>query len=73
MNVTGYKKHIAKKGETPDMLAFKYYSDEYMTSYILEVNVRYQNVMEYEGGEELLIPIFDTLDNDETLAPWRRS
>lgn len=72
MEVTGYIKHIAKKGETPDMLAFKYYSDEFMTSYILESNRRYQETLVYEGGEVLYIPVFDTLENDETLAPWRR-
>ena len=73
MEVTGYRKHIAKKGETPDMLALRYYSDEFMTSYILEVNKQYQDVMIYEGGEIIYIPVFDTLENDETLAPWRRA
>lgn len=72
MEVTGYRKHIAKKGETPDMLALRYYSDEFMASYILEVNKQYQDVMIYEGGETIYIPVFDTLENDETLAPWRR-
>lgn len=73
MNITGYIKHTANKGETPDMLALKYYSDEFMTSYILEANRESQDVMTYEGGEIILIPVFDTLENDETLAPWRRS
>lgn len=73
MQVTGYKKHIAKRGETPDILALKYYSDEFMASYIIEANIQYNNLMIYEGGEEIIIPVFDTLENDETLAPWRRS
>ena len=72
MQVTGYKKHTAKCGDTFDILALKYYEDEFMASYIIEVNTRYQNVIVFEGGEVLNIPVFDTLENDETLAPWRR-
>lgn len=72
MKVTGYLIHIAKSNETFDMLALKYYSDEFMASYIIEANVRYNGVLLFEGGEKIKIPIFDTLENDETLAPWRR-
>ena len=44
-----------------------------MASYILETNVQYNDVISYEGGEEILIPVFDTIEDDSTLAPWRRS
>ena len=73
MEITGYLTHKAQTGETPDILALKYYNDEFMSSYILESNVQYNDVIIYEGGEELLIPIFDTIEDDSTLAPWRRS
>lgn len=73
MQVTGYKTHTAMKGETPDILALRYYSDEFMASYIIEANVQYNDCLMFEGGEELIIPVFDSLENDETLAPWRRS
>lgn len=73
MEVVQYIKHIASAGETPDILALKYYNDEYLSSYIIEANVKYNDIIIYEGGEELYIPVFDTLENDETLAPWRRS
>ena len=73
MEVTGYKTHIARCGETPDGLAFKFYSDEFMSSYILEANPDLKDVLVYEGGEKIIIPVFDTLESDETLAPWRRS
>ena len=26
----------------------------------------------YEGGEEILIPIFDTIEDDSTQPPWKR-
>lgn len=73
MEITGFLKHTAKAGETPDILAFKYYNEEFMASYILEANTQYNDIMVYKGGEELLIPVFDTVESDETLAPWRRS
>jgi phage tail protein X len=72
MNVTGYIRHKATDGETPDILALKYYSDEYMSSYILEANPNLTKSI-YEGGEIIKIPVFDTLENDASLAPWRRS
>ena len=72
MEVTGFLKHIAKAGETPDMLALKYYSEEFMSSYILEANTQYNDVLVFEGGEEIIIPVFDTIESTETLAPWRR-
>ena len=73
MEITGYLRHIAKTGETPDILALKYYNNEFMASYILEANVQYNNVVRYEDGEELLIPIFDTIEDDSTQPPWKRS
>ena len=72
MEITGYLRHIAKTNETPDILALKYYNNEFMASYILESNVQYNDVISYKGGEEILIPIFDTIEDDSTLAPWRR-
>ena len=73
MEITGYLNHTAKTGETPDILALKYYDNEFMSSYILEANVQYNDVIVFEGGEELVIPVFDTIEDDSTLAPWRRS
>ena len=72
MEITGYLRHIAKTGETPDILALKYYNNEFMASYILEANVQYNDVIVYEDGEELIIPIFDSIEDDSSLAPWRR-
>ena len=72
MEVTGYKKYIAQKGDTWDILAFKFYEDEFMASNIMESNVGLQDLIVFEGGEQVNIPIFDTLENTETLAPWRR-
>lgn len=73
MEVTGLITHIAKAGETPDILAFKYYNNEFMASYIIEANSQYNNTIKFKGGEKIIIPVFDTVESDETLAPWRRN
>ena len=73
MEITGYLRHIAKTDETPDILALKYYNNEFMASYILEANVQYNDVIVYEGGENLVIPVFDTIEDDSTQPPWKRS
>ena len=73
MEITGYLRHIAKTNETPDILALKYYDDEFMSSYILEANTQNNNVIIYNGGEEILIPVFDTIEDDSTQPPWKRS
>ena len=58
--------------ETPEILALKYYNNEFMASYFLEANVEFNDVVVYEGGEEILIPIFDTIEDDSTQPPWKR-
>lgn len=73
MEITGYLNHKAKTGETPDILALKYYNNEFMASYILEANVQYNDVIIFEGGENILIPVFDTIEDDSTQPPWKRS
>ena len=73
MKITGFIKHVAKTGETPDILALKYYNEEFMSSYIIEANVDYNDLVVYKGGEELLIPVFDTIEDDSTQPPWKRS
>ena len=73
MEITGYLRHIARTNETPDILALKYYNNEFMASYILEANVEFNDVIVYKGGEEIVIPIFDTIEDDSTQPPWKRS
>ena len=73
MNIVGYRIHKAKSGETPDILALQYYLDEFMASYIIDANPNYNYLVVYEGGEELIIPVFDTVEDDKTLAPWRQN
>ena len=64
---------IQKAKEMVENLSSFYYNEEFMSSYILEANVQHNNVMIYKGGEELLIPVFDTIEDDSTQPPWKRS
>lgn len=72
MAQVGYFRYIAKAGDTWDSIAFMAYKEERMSHYIINANLRYIDVIIFEGGELLQIPIVDTLETPKTLPPWRR-
>jgi hypothetical protein len=74
MEIIGYKTHIAAAGESFDSVAFVYYGNEFMADKLMKVkkNSKYNHLIVFEGGEKLLIPVYDDIESTETLAPWRR-
>ncbi len=72
-NITGYQTHVTVEGDTFDALALKYYNDEQLASRIISSNLDYCDVLIFEAGVVLRIPIMDTVDTPETLPPWRRN
>lgn len=64
--------HTTIQGDTFDSLAFDYYTDEKLASTIIEANRKYADILIFDAGVELSIPI---LDDDEktpgTAPPWR--
>lgn len=70
--VTEYVEHVAKAGETFDLLALKMYGDDQLAGYIIDYNPDYSDVIIFEGGEILKIPVVDNPETDEMVAPWRR-
>lgn len=71
--ITGYQEHKTVEGETFDGLALLYYNDEQLASRIISANLDYCDVLIFEAGVSLRIPIMDTVDTPETLPPWRRN
>lgn len=65
-------KHTAAAGETWDQIAFKYYTDEFKASALMQANVNFKDVLIFEGGEVLTIPELEDETAPETLPPWRR-
>jgi hypothetical protein len=71
-NITGYIDYTAQAGDAFDLLALRAYGDDKLASYIIETNPDYSDVLKFEGGEALKIPIVDDAEVEEAVAPWKR-
>lgn len=74
-NETMYELYEPVAGETWDSLAFDLYTDEKMSSRLIAENKEYADVLIFEGGEVLAIPILDEDEEEETpdsMPPWRQ-
>lgn len=70
--ITGYVEHITREGETFDALALQMYNDEQKASLIIRENLDYCDVLIFEAGVRLFLPVFETVETPDTLPPWRR-
>ena len=68
----GYIDKIAEAGDTFDSLALAAYNEETMATYIIRANPDLVDVLVFEGGEAIKIPILEALGTPDTLPPWRR-
>lgn len=71
-DITGYIKYTAQAGDTFDLLALRAYGDDKLASYIIQTNPDYSDMLIFEGGESLQIPIVDEAETEEAVAPWKR-
>lgn len=71
-DVNSYREHITVEGDTFDALALHYYNDEQLASRIIAANLDHCDVLIFEAGVALRIPVVDTVDMPATLPPWRR-
>lgn len=70
--VTAYITYVTSEGDTFDELALDMYGDEKLAHYIIEYNPDYADVLIFEAGEELYLPIVEDAETPDTLPPWRR-
>ena len=70
--ITGYKTIRTVEGDTFDALALEFYDDEKQASQIIQANLDHCDVLIFEAGVELRIPIIENVALPETLPPWRR-
>lgn len=68
-----YYYKTAKRGDTWDTLAFSEYGEERNATTIMKANVGMCQVIMFEGGEQIKIPIITKVNSPSTLPPWRRS
>lgn len=58
-------------GDTFDVIALDMYNDEMKAHLIIQANPEYANVLVFDEGIKLKIPIIEK-ENVATLPPWKR-
>lgn len=71
--VMGYRSYTCRAGESFDLLAGQAYGHEEMSTAIIRANPDYCDVVSFDGGEVLSIPLIDLAQMPATLPPWRLS
>lgn len=69
--VTSYYEYTTQDGDTLDLLALDMYNDERLAHYIIEYNPDYADVIVFEGGVQLKLPVVEEAETSETVPPWR--
>ena len=69
--VTSYYEYTTQDGDTCDLLALDMYNDERLAHYIIEYNPDYADVIVFEGGVQLKLPVVEEAETSETVPPWR--
>lgn len=65
-------KYTTRQGDTFDELALQVYDSEKKAHLLIEANPDYADVLIFDAGIELTIPVDEEIVLPETLAPWRR-
>ena len=68
----GFIEYTAQGGDTFDSIALAAYNEERMASTIIAANPDLCDVLIFEGGELVRIPIVEPVTTPDTLPPWRR-
>lgn len=72
MEIVSYIDYTCTQGDTFDALALRYYGNECMSTVIMQENRQHANVVMFDGGETLRIPVIYEDALPESLPPWRR-
>ena len=72
MIASAFIEYRTRAGDTFDELALQVYNRERMAHHHIEQNPDYADVIVFEEPVLLKIPVFDSAELPETLAPWRR-
>lgn len=70
--IMGCRQYACKSGESFDLLAGQAYGQETMSTAIMRANPDLCDVVLFDGGEQISIPVVDVVQSPDTLPPWRR-
>lgn len=63
--------YMAVEGDTFDGIALQAYNNAHLASLLIQVNIRYAEMLRFEGGEIITIPIIDLVKSTR-MPPWKR-
>lgn len=70
--ISGYKTYRTVQGDTFDIIALMEYNNEKMAHTIITANPEYSDVLIFDAGVVLQLPVFADVELPSTLPPWRR-
>lgn len=73
VNILGYEEYLTEQGDTFDLIAWKLYDEEMLASEIIQANLDYADVLIFDAGVTLLVPVIEETDVQESVPPWRQS
>lgn len=65
-----YIEHITTDGERWDQIAYRYYGDPFGYARIIMANPHIAVTPVLDAGQRLAIPVIDTEQTTQELAPW---
>lgn len=72
MQIVGYTDYTTRQGDVWDEMALASYDEERLAHILIKSNPGYADVLIFEAGVHLKIPVLDGVEPPETLPPWRR-
>lgn len=67
-----FKTYIARQGQLWDQIALEMYGTEMKASFLLEHNQEMTDILIFEGGEKVRVPVIEESELITSLPPWRR-
>ena len=72
VTVAGHRSYTCRAGESFDLLAGQAYGYETMADVSSAANPDLSDVLLFDGGEVIDLPIVERVESPDTLPPWRR-
>ena len=72
VTVVGHRSYTCRAGESWDLLAGQAYGYETMADVIIAANPDLADVLLFDGGEVIDLPVVERAETPDTLPPWRR-
>ncbi|MCB6992893.1 LysM domain-containing protein [bacterium 210820-DFI.6.37] len=72
IEILDYTNYVTQERDTFDLIAYKQYGNELLASLLIQENIRYADVLLFEEGILLKIPVINEAEVDDSLPPWRK-